>query len=136
MTIQVEGVGYRKSTGTPVQQQQDDDEAPSLGPGGFLASLFGGKKQQDDTKTTTTSSTTAVTCPVDYNVRVTGGCVRVFDNPINLDIAGPGITRVLYADPNFRIFVTPNDSQYEGEGNTVAQVRVDLLQPGFDGVQP
>ena len=45
-------------------------------------------------------------------------------------IQGAGVARVLYADPNMRIFEAPNqdDTGWEDQGLIVVQVRRDLLE--------
>ena len=52
---------------------------------------------------------------------------------LNLSIEGTGTVRVLYADENLRIFVSPTDTNSKGGGDweseclIVVQVRVDLV---------
>jgi hypothetical protein len=69
-------------------------------------------------------------CPVDFIVSVTKGTVNIFDNELNIPIAGTGYLRVLYADPRLRVFVSPKDTtddRWEKEGLVVVQVRSDLV---------
>lgn len=57
-------------------------------------------------------------CPVDYDVQITGGAICFGGAPtaetspwaVQLPINGPGFLRVLFADTNARIFVSPSDS--------------------------
>ncbi len=73
--------------------------------------------------------------PYDYEARVTGASVVFFGKfSIDLAIEGTGTVRVLYADENLRIFVSPGDTEvtrgggdWERGGLIVVQVRVDLV---------
>jgi len=153
VTIQVKGYGYRNLTSSTTtttttkigKESKDDDSATKKG---FFSTLLGRlSKKNDDNEDGIASSNDSnnsektqqtknlLTCPVDYNVVVTGGYLRIFDNPFQLTFYGPGITRVLYADPNLRIFISPGN-QVEKKGTVVAQVRIDLLEPNFDGAYP
>ena len=73
--------------------------------------------------------------PYDYAATVTGASIVLFQKMIlNVSIEGTGTVRVLYADENLRIFVSPTDTNvtrgggdWESEGLIVVQVRVDLV---------
>ena len=55
-----------------------------------------------------------------------------------MPIAGTGYLRVLYADENLRIFVSPKsttDDRWEKAGLKVAQVNVNCLLGGEDGFE-
>ena len=73
--------------------------------------------------------------PYDYEARVTGASVSLWDKfALNLRIEGTGTVRVLYADENLRVFVSPTDTNvtkgggdWESKGLIVVQVRVDLV---------
>lgn len=45
-------------------------------------------------------------CPMDFVVTVDRACVSFFGNQLSIPISGTGYLRVLYADPNVRIFVS------------------------------
>ena len=73
--------------------------------------------------------------PQDFTINVSGVSVRLLGNTVNFGIKGKGYLRVLYADPRLRIFTVPKDTSNEfineKAGLTVAQVRVDLVDPSF-----
>lgn len=73
--------------------------------------------------------------PYDYEATVTGASVILFQKySFDVAIAGTGTVRVLYADPNLRIFLSPTDTNvtmgggdWESAGLIVVQVRFDLV---------
>mmetsp|Transcript_7047 Transcript_7047/g.10378 ORF Transcript_7047/g.10378 Transcript_7047/m.10378 type:complete len:281 (+) Transcript_7047:37-879(+) len=73
--------------------------------------------------------------PYDYEARVTGASISLWNKfTLNLTIEGTGTVRVLYADENLRIFLSPTDTnvtkgagEWESEGLIVVQVRVGLV---------
>ena len=73
--------------------------------------------------------------PFDYEAIVSGVSIVLFGKyALNVDIAGTGTVRVLYADPNLRIFLSPTDTDvtrgagdWESAGLIVVQVRNDLV---------
>lgn len=73
--------------------------------------------------------------PQDYTVDVSGADIRLLGNDFHFDFEGTGFLRVLYAEPRLRIFTVPKDTTNgfvnEKVGLTVAQVRVDLVDPLF-----
>lgn len=79
-------------------------------------------------------------CPCDIEATVNGGGLYTAigqqqdddDKKLLLDlpmIQGAGLVRVLYADPQLRIFLSPTqgDGGWEDQGLVVVQVRKDLL---------
>jgi hypothetical protein len=77
------------------------------------------------------SSLLLLQCPCEIVATVAGGGLyinkkKVLDLPF---IQGTGLVRVLYADPNLRIFESPyeNNGGWEGQGLIVVQVRQTLL---------
>jgi len=77
-----------------------------------------------------TSPPKMIQCPWECVASVEGGGTHVRGNKIvNLPIAGTGVTRVLYADPNLRIFEAPNENNggWENQGLIAVQVREDLV---------
>lgn len=73
-------------------------------------------------------------CPDDYVVTVTQVSLHVGSFVCKLPIEGTSVLRVLYADSDLRIFVSPQDTQstagdWEQEGLVVVQVRNDLVNP-------
>jgi len=71
-------------------------------------------------------------CPVDYTVTVDQASFHFGKLQWQLPIQGSSILRILYADPELRIFVSPQDTQanvgdWEAAGLTVVQVRSDLV---------
>ena len=96
----------------------------SSSPLNFLASLFQPQ-----------STARQISTPYDYEAIVSGASIVLF-NKFSLDVAieGTGTVRVLYADPNLRIFLSPTDTNvtsgagdWESAGLIVVQVRVDLV---------
>ncbi|KAL9182561.1 hypothetical protein ACHAXT_013213 [Thalassiosira profunda] len=93
---------------------------------GALASLFNNDSYRQSTLLPT---------PYDYSATVTGASIVLFQNlSLDLSIEGTGTVRVLYADQNLRIFLSPTDTNvkkgggdWEKEGLVVVQVRVDLV---------
>jgi len=73
--------------------------------------------------------------PYDYTAEVTGASIVLFQKfSLDLTIEGTGIVRVLYADENLRIFLSPKATNvtkgggdWESAGLVVVQVRVDLI---------
>ena len=73
--------------------------------------------------------------PYDYTAQVTGASIVLFQKfSLDLTIEGTGIVRVLYADENLRVFLSPKDTNvtkgggdWESAGLVVVQVRVDLI---------
>jgi len=72
-----------------------------------------------------------VKAPYDFTARVTGASIVVFQKfEINIPIEGKGTVRVLYADENLRVFVSPSDTSvtkgsresWESEGLVVVQI--------------
>jgi hypothetical protein len=83
------------------------------------------------------SVSSLVKCPADYTIQATGVTFQIFDNKKDIDIQGTGYMRMLYADENLRILTSPKDTTSSGNavdekaGLTVAQVRVNLIDPDF-----
>ena len=132
----LKAVGNCKDEGPVVESPfsstatDDDDEKPSLSsnPLGALVSLFnpgkgGDMKQQ------------LLPTPYNYSANVEGASIVVFQKfSLDLSIEGTGTVRVLYADENLRIFLSPTDTNvtkgggdWESEGLIVVQARVDLV---------
>lgn len=73
--------------------------------------------------------------PYDYEAIVSGASIVLFGRySFDVTIEGTGTVRVLYADPNLRIFLSPTDTDvtrgagdWENAGLIVVQVRVDLV---------
>lgn len=78
-----------------------------------------------------------VKCPADYTIQATGVSFNILNKKIDVNIKGTGYMRMLYADKKLRILTTPKDTVSSGNavderaGLTVAQVRVDLIDPDF-----
>ena len=115
----------------PVQVQLDSLSPVADGnPLSAIASLFGSNNVGSGT-----SRSSLLPTPFDYEARVTGASISVWNKfVLNLSIEGTGTVRVLYADENLRIFVSPTDTNvtkgggdWESEGLIVVQVRVDLV---------
>ena len=102
----------------PVQSAVDDNN-----PFNSFSSLFASKQSSN------------LPTPYDYEAKVTGASISFLEKySLNLSIEGTGIVRVLYADENLRIFVSPTDTNvtkgaegWESEGLIVVQVRVGLV---------
>lgn len=79
------------------------------------------------------STSNLIQCPADFTVTVTNASFVVLGNRLDVPIAGTGYLRVLYADENLRIFVSPKsttDDRWEKAGLTVAQVNINLDNGG------
>jgi hypothetical protein len=127
ITVKVKGV-CSPVDGSPSKDEVSTTKAtqsPNIF--GSLSSIFG------SISSTALSATNLKTCPSDFVINVSNIQLCIFDKPIDLGIQGTGKLRVLFANPGFRIFYAPEDSTqgYEEAGLTVAQVRVDLLDPDF-----
>mmetsp|Transcript_5632 Transcript_5632/g.7725 ORF Transcript_5632/g.7725 Transcript_5632/m.7725 type:complete len:352 (-) Transcript_5632:432-1487(-) len=86
-----------------------------------------GKNKNDDSLS---SSTSMAKCPIDYLATVKKGSFNLFGKSLDLAIQGTGIARLLYADPNLRIFVSVTENDWEQTaGLEVVQVRVNLVDP-------
>lgn len=104
----------------PVQSAVVDDTNPF----NSFTSLFANKQ-----------SASLLPTPYDYEARVTGASISLWNKfTFNLSIEGTGTVRVLYADENLRIFLSPTDTNvtkgagdWESEGLIVVQVRVGLV---------
>ena len=100
--------------------------------GGILSSLFPFNTKSNNV---VMDQSTLIRTPYDYSATVTGASIVLFQTLIlNITIEGTGTVRVLYADENLRIFVSPTDTNvtrgggdWENEGLIVVQVRVDLV---------
>ena len=115
----------------PVQAQLDSSSPAADGnPFSAIASLFGSNNAGGGT-----NQSSLLPTPFDYEARVTGASISIWNKfVLNLSIEGTGTVRVLYADKNLRIFVSPTDTNvtkgagdWESEGLIVVQVRVDLV---------
>jgi hypothetical protein len=134
ITIEASGV-FKESTrvDVPVQTKaMEGIDSDNSNPLQFLADILKGTPISMEKKATPTKS---LKCPVDFTGSVQSGKINIFDKTISLDIKGTGYLKVLYADPNMRIFTTPkdstNDKWAEKSGLTVVQVRVDLIDDTF-----
>jgi hypothetical protein len=94
----------------------------------FLDNLFSSFIQKSQSSK---SSLLLLQCPCEIVATVAGGGLyinkkKVLDLPF---IQGTGVVRVLYADPNLRIFESPykNNGGWEEQGLIVVQVRQHLL---------
>jgi len=83
------------------------------------------------------TASSLVKCPADYTIQATGVSFNLLNKKIDVNIQGTGYMRMLYADKRLRILTTPKDTVSSGNavdekaGLTVAQVRVDLIDPDF-----
>lgn len=116
----------------PVQAQLDFSSQADGNPFSAIASFFGSNANNAGGGTNQSS---LLPTPFDYEARVTGASISIWNKfVLNLSIEGTGTVRVLYADENLRIFVSPTDTNvtkgggdWESEGLIVVQVRVDLV---------
>jgi len=100
-----------------------------------LASFFNSGDSGDNSgNNNQQSALSLLPTPYDYSACVTGASIVLFQKfSFNLSIEGTGTVRVLYADDNLRIFISPTDTNvtkgggdWESEGLVVVQVRMDL----------
>eukprot|EP00978_Attheya_sp_CCMP212_P000760 scaffold1542_cov49-Attheya_sp.AAC.2 len=80
-------------------------------------------------------------CPADYTVDAYKVAISILGKRVaSFGISGRGFMRVLYADPQMRIFTAPqdttDDSIGEKAGLTVLQIRVDLIDSSFGMLDP
>ena len=76
------------------------------------------------------STSNLIQCPADFTVTVTNASFVVLGNRLDIPISGTGYLRVLYADEQLRIFVSPKsttDDRWEKAGLAVAQVNINCL---------
>jgi hypothetical protein len=127
ITVKVKGVCSQVDV-SPLKDEVPAKVAQNPNIFDSLSSMFGSKSSS-----TALSAAKLKTCPADFVINVSNIQLCIFDKPIDLGIQGIGKLRVLFANPEFRIFYAPEDSTqgYEKTGLTVAQVRVDLLDPDF-----
>jgi hypothetical protein len=100
--------------------------------GGILSSLFPFNPKSSNV---VMDQLSLLPTPYDYSATVTGASIVLFQKLIlNVSIERTGTVRVLYADENLRIFVSPTDTNvtrgggdWESEGLIVVQARVDLV---------
>lgn len=99
-----------------------------------FASLFR-SNDNNGTERPTRRNLLLLSTPYDYSATVTKASVVLFGKyAFDVIIEGAGIVRVLYADRNLRIFLSPEDTNvtrgmgdWESRGLIVVQVRVDLV---------
>ena len=123
-----EGPVVSSSSSTSVSSANSEKSNPL---GTAFASLFNSGNNSNISKQQSTSLPT----PYDYSATVTGASIVLFQKfSVDLTIEGTGTVRVLYADDNLRIFLSPTDTNvtkgggdWESEGLIVVQVRVDLV---------
>ena len=102
--------------------------------GAAFASLFN-YGNNSKSKSKSKQQSTSLPTPYDYSATVTGASIVLFQRfSVDLTIEGTGTVRVLFADDNLRIFLSPTDTNvtkgggdWESEGLIVVQVRVDLV---------
>ena len=123
-----------RAYGTYERDEEDNDETRS------------GKRQEDNSlllgnvleifgggKSASRKASNMIQCPADFTVTVTKGSFFVLGRRFDIPIAGTGYLRVLYADENLRIFVSPKsttDDRWEKAGLKVAQVNINCFLGG------
>jgi len=109
---------YEKDDGN-----KEEEDAPSPFDN-VLAFLGGG---------ISSSTSNLIQCPADFTVKVTKGTFCLLGKQLDIPISGTGYLRVLYADEQLRIFVSPKsttDDRWEKAGLMVAQVNIGLVDEG------
>ncbi|KAL3764461.1 hypothetical protein ACHAW5_000125 [Stephanodiscus triporus] len=93
-----------------------------------IASLFR-SNDDDGTERPTRRRNLLLPTPYDYSATVTRASVVLLGKyAFDVVIEGTGTVRVLYADPNLRIFQSPEDTNVtKSRGLIVVQARVDLV---------
>lgn len=130
--LYLKAVGRCKDEGpvsSPAQSVTADEKSSFNHPLEALTSLF--KSGYDKNN----EQSTLLPTPYDYSASVTGASIVLFEKfSLDLSIGGTGTVRVLYADDNLRIFLSPTDTyvtrgrgDWESAGLIVVQVRVDLI---------
>ena len=115
---------HLRAYGTYENGDNEEEQNATSPFGNFVAFLGGGVSP---------SSSKLIQCPADFTVTVTNASFVVLGNRLDVPIAGTGYLRVLYADENLRIFVSPKsttDDRWEKAGLTVAQVNIALMDEG------
>ena len=103
------------------------EEQNATSPFGNVLAFFGGG--------VSSSSSSLILCPADFTVTVTKGSFFLFGQRLDIPISGTGYLRVLYADENLRIFVSPKsttDDRWEKAGLTVAQINIKMEDGSFE----
>jgi len=124
-SVEAVGTCRKNKVQAPIAIERNTDTLPNL-----FSKLF-----YNAGKGSTVSS--LVKCPADYTVQATGVSFNILSKKVDVNIQGTGYMRMLYADKRLRILTTPKDTVSSGNavdekaGLTVAQVRVDLIDPDF-----
>ena len=123
---------YLKATGKFIEKGAviaDENAKTSNNPLDLFSSFFSSPGRSQNKQT-----------PFDYEAIVTGASIVIFGKPFDVTIEGTGTVRVLYADPNLRIFLSPTNTDvtrgagdWESAGLIVVQVRIDLLYNDWSG---
>mmetsp|Transcript_7231 Transcript_7231/g.12771 ORF Transcript_7231/g.12771 Transcript_7231/m.12771 type:complete len:310 (-) Transcript_7231:283-1212(-) len=125
----LKAVGTFRDEGPSSLPESDETVSSSNNPLEAFTSLFNSGNNNN------LQSSQLLPTPYDYSATVTGASVVLFQKySLDLTIEGTGTVRVLYADENLRIFLSPTDTNvtkgagdWESEGLVVVQVRVDLV---------
>ena len=85
------------------------------------------------------SGSQGLQCPQDFDVFIDSGALTILGNEIPLPVKGTGLLRVLFANDECRIFVSPTDSpdRWEEAGLVVVQIPVRTVRsvdwtPGYE----
>ena len=116
---------HLRAYGTYEKDGDNDEEENATSPFDNVLAFLGGG--------VSSSSSSLIQCPADFTVTVTKGSFFLFRQRLDIPISGTGYLRVLYADENLRIFVSPKsttDERWEKAGLTVAQVNIKLIDEG------
>lgn len=130
----LKAVGNCKDEGPVVSSSRSsetshEEQSPSNNPFEALISMFNSGNNSPN------QPSALLQTPYDYSASVTGASIVLFQKfSLDLTIEGTGTVRVLYADENLRIFLSPTDTKvtkgggdWESEGLIVVQVRTDLV---------
>jgi len=113
------------ASGVCIKDANESVDKLSQKPGNFFSNLF--------RKAPLSFENPLLTTPQDYTVTANGVGFSVLGKKFDFALDGVGYMRMLYADPTLRILTNREDSVGidEKNGLTVAQVRVDLVDPSF-----
>jgi len=106
----------------PVPNTKETPSNPRNAFVAFIENQFGKQIRQEKSD--------MLKCPVDFIASVEKGTIVLFNNEIDIQIQGTGTVRVLYADPNLRVFVNVDDNtdpRWEKDGLCVVQVRANIV---------
>jgi hypothetical protein len=133
--VSVQAYGKCVADTSTTESTTEENEIEQLSPLEVMKGFF------EKDKMGGTNDVGLVQCPADYTVDAYKVGISILGKRVaSFGISGRGFMRVLYADPQMRIFTAPqdttDDSIGEKAGLTVLQIRVDLIDSSFGMLDP